>query len=60
MLTWRSVVNRVWHYHFGRGLCDTPSDFGRMGGVPSHPELIDCWPFGFVIRRVVRSRNCIA
>lgn len=41
VLTWRSIVNRVWHYHFGRGLCDTPSDLGRMGGVPSHPELID-------------------
>ena len=41
VLTWRSAVNRVWHYHFGRGLCDTPSDFGRMGGTPSHPELID-------------------
>ena len=41
VLTWRSVVNRVWHYHFGRGLCDTPSDFGRMGGVPSHPELLN-------------------
>lgn len=40
-LTWRSVVNRVWHYHFGRGICDTPSDFGRMGGAPSHPELLD-------------------
>ena len=40
-LTWRSIVNRTWHYHFGRGLCDTPSDFGRMGGVPTHPELID-------------------
>lgn len=40
-LTWRSVVNRVWHYHFGKGLCDTPNDLGSMGGVPSHPELID-------------------
>jgi len=41
VLTWRSIVNRVWHHHFGRGLCDTPSDFGKMGGTPSHPELID-------------------
>ena len=40
-LTWRSIANRVWHYHFGRGICDTPNDFGRMGGSPSHPELLD-------------------
>ncbi len=40
-LTWRSIVNRVFQYHFGVGLCDTPSDFGRMGGVPSHPDLLD-------------------
>ncbi|MFM8469205.1 MAG: PSD1 and planctomycete cytochrome C domain-containing protein [Limisphaerales bacterium] len=40
-VTWRSAATRVWHYHFGRGLCDTPSDFGRMGSVPSHPELLD-------------------
>ena len=40
-LTWRSIVNRVWHYHFGRGLVDTPNDFGKMGGRPTHPKLLD-------------------
>ena len=40
-LLWRSVVNRIWHYHFGRGIVDTPNDFGRMGGERSHPELLD-------------------
>src|SRR3989440_11040352 len=40
-LTWRSIVNRIWQYHFGRGIVDTPSDFGRNGSLPTHRELLD-------------------
>jgi hypothetical protein len=37
----RSIVNRIWQYHFGTGIVDSPNDFGHMGSKPSHPELLD-------------------
>ncbi len=40
-LTNRVLVNRVWMHHFGRGIVNTPGEFGRLGEAPTHPELLD-------------------
>ncbi len=60
----RVWVNRIWQYHFGRGLVSTPSDFGTHGARPSHPELLDwlaeelmenAWSTKHIHRQIVMS-----
>ena len=65
-LTARVIANRIWHYHFGIGLVDTPGDFGFLGSQPSHPELLDWlalrlqhhgWSIKKLHRDILRSKT---
>ena len=60
------MVNRIWAWHFGRGIVSTASDFGHMGQPPTHPELLDwlatefiarCWSVKAVHRQIMLSRT---
>lgn len=49
-LTARVFVNRLWRWHFGRGIVATPDNFGKLGSAPSHPELLD-----YLARELIES-----
>ena len=65
-LTARVIANRLWHYHFGRGIVSTPNDFGKTGQPPTHPELLDWlaadliengWSLKHLHRRILLSKT---
>ena len=49
-LTPRVMANRVWQHHFGRGIVNTPSNFGKLGEMPTHPQLLD-----YLARKLIDS-----
>ena len=64
-LTSRVMANRIWHHIFGSGIVPTPSDFGRAGAPPTHPELLDWlanefveseWSIKAMVRMIVMSK----
>jgi hypothetical protein len=65
-LTARVIVNRIWHYLFGQGIVATPDNFGQLGELPTHPELLDYlateiqsngWSIKQTIRTIVLSKT---
>ena len=65
-LTPRVIANRIWQFQFGLGIVDTPSDFGRNGAAPTHPELLDYlahqlvendWSLKHLHRLILNSRT---
>ena len=47
-LSRRVIVNRLWHHLFGKGIVATPDNFGKLGSLPTHPELLDWLAIRFV------------
>ncbi len=65
-LTARVIANRIWQWHFGKGIVQSPNDFGSRGKAPTHPELLDYlatqfiesgWSFKAMHRQIMLSRT---